>query len=328
MRAFITGATGFIGYHVAKRLKAESYDVRALVRDTGAASALTALGIEPVQGDVRDPVSIGNAMRGCSQAYHIAADYRLWVPDPETMYEINVTGTRNVMACALEQGVDKIVYTSTVGVWAGSRNRAPLNEETPSDPKKMIGHYKQSKYLAEKEVFRFVEKGLPVVIVNPSAPVGAMDRKPTPTGKMIVDFLNGKIPAYLDTGLNFVDVEDVAAGHWLASIHGNIGERYILVNQNMTLKAFFVTLAHIAERKPPMFRLPYYPVLLAAYVDEAISNRLSHREPRIPVTGVKMAKKYMFFECEKAVGHLKLPQTPVESAVKKAVEWFTQNGYV
>jgi dihydroflavonol-4-reductase len=293
-----------------------------------ASSALTDLGAEPVRGDIRDPDAVERAMRGCEQVFHVAADYRLWVPDVATMYEINVNGTRNVMESARRLGVDRIVYTSTVGVWPGSGDKTPVNEACPSCLEYMIGDYKRSKFMAETEVFRFIEAGLPVVIVNPSTPVGLMDRKPTPTGKMIVDFLNGKIPAYLNTGLNFVDVEDVAAGHWLAAIYGRIGQRYILGNKNMTLKSFFTALAHIAGKKPPRIRLPYYPVLLAARADEMISSRILHREPRIPVSGVKMAKKYMFFDCSKAVKQLRLPQTPVAQAVKKAIDWYTNNGYI
>lgn len=328
LRAFVTGATGFIGYHVAKQLKAASYEVRALLRDMRASSALTLIGVEPVPGDVRDSESIKKGMQGCEYVYHIAADYRLWVPDPETMYDINVNGTRNVMDCAHRLGVDKIVYTSTVGVWPGSKDKTPLNEESPSSLKNMIGHYKRSKFMAEKEVFQFIERGLPVVIVNPSAPMGPMDQRPTPTGKIIVDFLNGKIPAYLNSGLNIVDVEDVAAGHWLASIYGKVGQRYILGNENMTLRTLFNTLAHITGKKAPTVRLPYLPVLLAAYADEIISGRILNREPMIPVSGVKMAKKYMFFDCSKAVRELRLPQTSVARAIEKAVDWFTRNGYV
>lgn len=328
MRAFVTGATGFIGYHVAKRLKAAGHDVRALVRNIHASSELIALDVEPVQGDIRDPESIRKGMHGCDQVYHVAADYRLWVPDPGTMYDINVAGTGNVMACARRIGVEKIIYTSTVGVWPGSKTKAALNEESPSLLRHMIGHYKRSKFMAEKEVFRWIERGLPAVIVNPSAPVGSMDRKPTPTGKIIVDFLNGRMPAYLDTGLNFVDVDDVAAGHCRAGLHGQIGQRYILGNRNMNLNSFFKILAQTTGRKPPRLRLPFFPVLLAAYADEMISGRLLKRTPRVPVAGVRMAKKYMFFDCRKAVRQLRLPQTPVERAVEKAVDWFLQNGYV
>jgi dihydroflavonol-4-reductase len=327
MKVLVTGATGFIGFYVAKLLIEKGFQVSALVREGSDTSALKAMGIELVGGDVRDFSSICNALKGCQQLYHLAADYRIWVNDPKTMYEINVQGTRNVMQAALKTGIEKIVYTSTVGVLAACSNGKPSDEETPVSIRDMIGHYKKSKFIAEKEVYGFIEKGTPVVIVNPTTPVGPMDKKPTPTGKIIVDFLNGKIPAYLDTGLNFVDVEDVASGHLLAAQHGRIGQRYILGNKNISLSKFFEYLANITGQKPPRVRLPYLPVLLAAYVNEALS-RITDRYPRIPLTGVKMARKYMYFDCSKAVRELNMPQNPVEGAIEKAVDWFRNHGYV
>lgn len=308
MKALVTGATGFIGFHVATLLAKQGFSVKALVREGSDACGLTALGIEPVVGDVRDPHSVRRALEGCGQLYHLAADYRLWVNDPKTMYEINVKGTENVMEAALMAGIERVVYTSTVGVLAACSNGKPSNEETPVSIKDMVGHYKKSKFIAETAVYGFIGKGLPVVIVNPTTPIGDMDRKPTPTGKIIVDFLNGKIPAYLDTGLNFVDVEDVAAGHILAARYGKIGQRYILGNKNFSLREFFECVAGIAGRKPPRVRLPYFPVLLAAYVDESLS-RITGRHPTIPLTGVKMARKFMYFDCSKAVRELNMPQT-------------------
>ena len=327
MKALVTGATGFIGFHVARVLLEKGFHVVALVREGSSSAVLDSLGVEKAKGDVRDPESVCRALRGCRQLYHLAADYRLWVPDPGTMYEINVKGTKNVMEAALKLGIEKVVYTSTVGALCASRNGQPSNEETSAGIGEMVGHYKRSKFLAEREVYGFIGKGLPVVIVNPSTPIGPMDRKPTPTGKMIVDFVNGKIPAYLDTGLNFVDVEDVAAGHWLASLHGTVGQRYILGNRNLSLKEFFEALAGITGLKPPKLRLPYLPVLMAAYADEAIS-RLTSRHPRIPLTGVRMARKYMYFDCSKAVRELDMPQNPVEGAMQRAIEWFEENGYM
>ena len=244
------------------------------------------------------------------------------------MYETNVQVTRNVMQGALRLGIEKVVYTSTVGVLASSVDGKVADEETPSHLREMVGHYKKSKFIAEKEVYHFIQKGIPAVIVNPSTPVGPMDKRPTPTGKIIVDFLNGKMPAYLDTGLNFVDVHDVAMGHWLASIHGRVGERYILGNKNMTLREFLETLARIVGRKPPQIRLPYLPVLFAAYINETCSRWLFHRAPKIPLTGVKMAKKYMFFDCSKAIRELKMPQNPIEKVLEMAVDWFVEKGYV
>ncbi len=328
MKVLVTGATGFIGFHVAKTIKEQSLDVRTLVRETSNVEPLESLGIELISGDLRDYPSVLRAMAGCRQVYHVAADYRLWVPDPKIMYDINVTGTQNIMRGALELGVDKVVYTSTVGVWSGSTTGQPIDEKTPSTFAEMVGHYKQSKFVAENEVLQFIKKGLPAVIVNPSTPIGPMDRKPTPTGKMIVDFLNGRIPAYLDSGLNFVDVEDVALGHWLASRYGRIGQKYILGHKNMTLKEIFETLAQITGQKPPRIRLPYRPVLLAAHINEVVSKWITHRHPKIPVTGVKMAGKYMFFDSSKAVHELKMPQSAVENAMQKATQWFVRNGYV
>ncbi len=327
MNALVTGATGFIGFHVARLLHESGIHVKALVRDEIGASAIKDLGVELVKGDIRDIDALTRALKGCRQLYHLAADYRLWVPDPATMYEINVQGTKNILHAALMLSIEKVVYTSTVGVLSASTKGKPSNEEDTADIREMVGHYKISKFMAEREVDGFTKKGLPVVIVNPSTPIGPMDRKPTPTGKIIVDFLNGKIPAYLDTGLNFVDVEDVALGHVLAARHGTVGQRYILGNRNMTLREFFESLANATGEEPPKVRLPYLPVLIAAHVNEALSTWLTRRQPMIPVTGVKMARKYMYFDCSKAVRELRLPQSSVEGAIKKAVRWFEANGY-
>jgi len=321
MNALVTGATGFVGFHVARILREKSFHVRALVREGSDTSDIKTLDVELFRGDIRDYDSICRALKGCQQLYHVAADYRLWVPDPKNMYEVNVQGTKNVMEAALKLGIGKVVYTSTVEVLAGSYDGKPSNEESHSDIKDMVGHYKRSKFLAEREVHGFIQKGVPVVIVNPSTPIGTMDKKPTPTGRMIVDFVNGRIPAYLDTGLNFVDVEDVALGHWLASVHGRIGERYILGNKNISLREFFEMLATITGRKPPKLQLPYIPVLFAAHIDEAFSRWIARRHPRIPVAGVKMARKYMYFDCSKAVMELKMPQNPIEIAMEKAIDW-------
>lgn len=298
-------------------------EVRALVRNTAEPADLRSIGVEPVPGDLRDPESILEGMRGCNQVYHVAADYRIWVPNPQTMFDINVNGTANVMECARRLKIEKIVYTSTVGVWPGSRDAVPLNEESPSALEDMIGPYKRSKFMAERVVFDYIRQGLPVVIVNPSAPIGSMDRRPTPTGKIVKDFLMGKIPAFMNTGLNFADVEDVASGHRLAAIRGTVGQRYILGNRNMTLKEFFEALGRASGRKPPRFRLPYLPVLVAAYADEAISHCMRSREPRIPVTGVRMARKFMYFDSGKAFRELGLPHPPIEAAIRKAVNWFS-----
>ncbi len=328
MKVLVTGATGFIGYHVAMLLREQGNEVRALVRNATDAEFLKDRGIEPVPGDLREINTLYQALRGCGQLYHLAADYRIWVPDPKAMYAVNVQGTRNILHAALMLSLEKVVYTSTVGVLGRSRKGRPSNEDTPSDITEMVGHYKASKFIAEREVEGFIRKGLPVVIVNPSTPVGTWDRKPTPTGRIIVDFMNGKIPAYLDTGLNIVDVEDVAAGHLLAAARGRIGHRYILGNRNVTLKEFFDLLAGVSGRKAPAAKLPYFPVLVAAHFSEAVSKLITGKQPRIPLTGVQMAKHYMHFDCSKAVRELGLPQSPVERAVEKAINWFEGNGYV
>jgi dihydroflavonol-4-reductase len=328
MKVLVTGATGFIGFHVARLLLGKGFDVCALARKESDVSFMNSLDVEWAIGDVRDLDSVSSALRGCRQVYHIAADYRLWVPDPEAMYEINVGGTRNVMQAAMMKGIEKAVYTSTAGALAAGSRDKPSHEETPASLDEMVGHYKRSKFIAEKEVYGFIQKGLPVVIVNPTTPVGPMDRKPTPTGKMIVDFINGRMPAYLDTGLNFVDVEDVAEGHLLAMQHGKVGQRYILGNKNIPLKEFLGILALITGQRPPKVRLPYLPVLLAAHIDEAFSKWVTGRHPAIPLTGVKMAHKYMYFDCSKAVRDLNMPQRPIEGAVERAIEWFKTNGYV
>ncbi len=328
MRVLVTGATGFIGFHVARFLTEKGIQVRALVRGQNDAAALKALDIEPVNGDIRDFESVSRALAGCRQLYHLAADYRLWVPDPATMYSINVEGTRNCMEAALKLGIEKVIYTSSVGVLAASATGKVSNEESRATINEMVGHYKRSKFIAENEVHAFIRKGVPTVIVYPSTPIGPYDRKPTPTGKTIVDFLNGRIPAFLDTGLNFVDVGDVAAGHWLASERGVTGQSYILGNRNITLREFFESLARITGGRPPKVRLPYLPVLFAAFVDETISTLLTHRHPRIPLSGVRMARKYMYFDASRAVKELHMPQTPVEHAMERAIEWFKENNYV
>lgn len=327
-RAFITGATGFIGYHVAKALKEKGFEVRALVRDGSDTSFLTTLDVEIAPGDLRDYEALLKAIKGCEQVYHVAADYRLWVPDPETMYAINVQGTANVMLAALKRDVAKVVYTSTVGVLAPAKNGRPGNEDTPARLQDLVGHYKRSKFLAEQEVRRFISKGLPAVIVNPTAPIGALDRKPTPTGKIIVDFLNKRMPAYLDTGLNFVDVEDVAEGHVRASEFGAIGESYILGNENLTLHEFLQLLARLTGMRPPRWKLPYTPVLCLAFIDDAFSRLFRRKTPAIPLDGVRMARHYMFFDCSKAVQKLGMPQNLLEIAALKAIEWYKRGGYV
>jgi len=327
VKILLTGATGFIGSHLARLLVEEGFSIRVLVRSRSKVNHLAPLEPEIVQGDLRDSDAVFRAVKGTRAVFHVAADYRLWVPNPVEMFETNVNGTYNVLDAAHKCGVEKVVYTSTVGVLGIPENGTPGTEETSVDARSLSGPYKRSKYLAQEEALRFAGSGLPVVIVNPSAPVGPGDRKPTPTGKMIVDFLNGRMPAYLDTGLNLVHVDDVAKGHILAYRRGKSGEKYILGNHNLTLRQIFQMLGEIAEKRAPRIRLPYFPVLVAAYLSEGLS-RVTGKEPRIPLHAVRMARKHMFFDPQKAVRELGMPQTPVKQALKDAVDWFTDHTYV
>lgn len=327
MRALVTGATGFVGFHIAQFLLGMNVHVNALVRRGSDCSFLLKDDVDLRTGDLRNYEAVRNAMRGCDHVFHAAADYRLWVRDPAPMYETNVRGTANVMAAAQELGVEKVVYTSTAGTLLPGPKRRPSSEEMSARTVDLVGHYKKSKYLAEREVDRFVQRGVPAVIVNPTAPVGPADRKPTPTGKIIVDFLNGRMPAYIDTGLNFVAVRDVALGHWLAAKKGKTGERYLLGGDNMTLSSFLASLGGIAQRKPPRIRLPYKPVFLVAWMNECLA-RMTGRHPLIPLAAVRMARHYMFFDCTKAEKELGLYRTPVRDAIGEAVRWYETNGYV
>jgi dihydroflavonol-4-reductase len=268
-----------------------------------------------------------DAMSGVEAVFHVAADYRLWARDPREIYESNVTGTVNIMQAALKTGVKRVVYTSTVGALGHIPDGTPADENTPVCLDDMVGHYKRSKFMAEREAEKFLDKGLPLVFVHPSTPVGPGDHKPTPTGKIIVDFLNRKMPAYLDTGLNLVDVRDVAEGHRLAFERGAVGEKYILGNRNLTLAEIFAMLEEISGVPAPKIRLPYTPILWLAGSLHFLSF-LTGRQPPIPYEGVKMAAKRMFFDSSKAILDLGLPQTGVETALSDAVQWFRQNGYV
>lgn len=326
-KVFVTGATGFIGASLARELLELGCEVRALVRHGSDRRNLNGLEIEFWEGDLRDGDSLAKGLAGCDSLFHAAADYRLWTRDPATMYAVNVEGTRAILQAALKRGLSKVVYTSSVGTLGNPGNGTPGTEETPVSFTDMVGHYKKSKFLAERVAESFIEQGLPLVIVNPSTPVGRLDIKPTPTGKIIVDFLNRKMPAYLDTGLNLIDVQDCAKGHILAALHGQIGEKYILGNENLTLKDIFTLLQQISGLSAPRVKLPYTPILLAAYINEGIS-KLTRREPLIPLAGVQMAGKLMFFDSSKAIRELGLPQHPVKNALKKAVDWFQAEGYV
>jgi dihydroflavonol-4-reductase len=326
MKTFVTGATGFIGASIVRGLLKDDREVRALVRAGSDTSNMAGLDIEPWKGDLLDRGSLRQGLKGCDALYHAAADYRLWTRDPRQMYRINVEGTTAVLEAALENGISRVVYTSSVGTLGNPGDGTPGAEDTPVTLADMVGHYKKSKFLAEREAERFVARGLHLVIVNPSTPVGPLDIKPTPTGKIIVDFLRRKMPAYLDTGLNIIAVEDCARGHILAEKKGRAGEKYILGNTNLTLRDIFALLEGITGLAAPRVRLPYTPVLLAAYINEGIA-RITGKEPLIPLAGVQMAAKFMFFDSTKAVQELGLPQTPVKDALQRAVEWFRDNGY-
>lgn len=326
MKAFVTGATGFIGASIVRELLADGVEVRALVRPGSDRRNLDGLEVELFEGDLSDRGRLAQGLSGCATLYHAAADYRLWTRSPATMYDVNVGGTRNILGAALDAGTERVVYTSSVGTLGNPGDGTPGTEDTPVDFGQMVGDYKKSKYLAERAAEEFLPRGLPLVIVNPSTPVGPRDIKPTPTGKIIVDFLNKKMPAYLDTGLNLIDVELCARGHILAAEKGKVGEKYILGNENLTLASIFSLLSEITGLKAPKVRLPYYPILWAAYANEALSA-CTGKEPLIPLAGVRMAAKFMFFDSAKAVRELGLPVRPVRESLEEAVAWFRTRGY-
>jgi dihydroflavonol-4-reductase len=327
MTTLVTGATGFVGSHVARQLVSAGQSVRVLVRPNSNLEALAGLHVEYFEGDLSDQESLERAMHGIRRVFHVAADYRLWTPRPEEIYEINVEGTRKLLAAARHARVERIVYTSTVATIAVPRNGALPNEDTQASLNEMIGHYKRSKFLAEQVAVEAVSAGVPVVIVNPTAPVGPWDWKPTPTGRIILDFLKGKMPAYVDTGLNVAPVEDIAAGHLLAAEKGRVGQRYILGGRNMTLKQILDALSAITGRPAPRVRLPHAVALAAGYADQWFS-RLAGREPQIPVEGVKMSRHRMFVESDKAERELGYKPTSVEAALGRAVTWYQQHGYL
>ena len=326
MKALVTGATGFVGGAVARALVRAGTDVRALVRSKSEAGNLSGLPVEHVEGDLLDPASLRRALAGCRQLYHVAAFYALWAKDPSIFYDVNVTGTRNVLTAARLAGIERTVYCSTIGAIGLPAGGGLGTEETPVSLDQMAGHYKRSKYLAEQEVLALAREGLPVVIVNPSAPVGAGDVKPTPTGQVILDFMKGRMPAYIETGMNIVDVDDVAAGHLLAMQKGRQGERYILGCKNLMLKEVFDILSRLTGVKAPSLRLPRSLVLPLAHVNQWMAH-MTGRPPRIPLEGVKMAKYRMHYDCSKALRELGIPQTPPEAALEKAVHWFRAQGY-
>jgi dihydroflavonol-4-reductase len=313
----VTGASGFLGWHVARALTARGQHVRALVRPS---SELRELDVERVTGDLRDPASLERAVSGCKLVFHVAADYRLWSPHPQELYDSNVGGTRNLLTAAQKAGVERFVYTSTVGC-IGVPHDGIGDEDQPCALEEMSGDYKRSKFQAEQVALEFARKGFPVVIVNPTAPIGDHDFKPTPTGKIILDFITGKMPAYIDTGLNLVDARDIAIGHLLAAERGRVGERYILGCENLTLKQILDRLSKITGRKAPTVHLPY-PIAYAAAVATTAWAAVSGQTPKVPMEAVKMAKKKMFVTHAKAARELGYAPGPVDEALRRAVEWF------
>ena len=324
----ITGATGFVGSAVARKLIDRGARVRALVRPYGDRRNIDGLGLELAEGDLIDPTTFAAALEGCRALFHLAADYRLWTPDPAALYAANLDGSRALIEAALAAGVERIVYTSSVATLGIRRDRTPADEDTPVTENDMIGDYKRSKFLAEQAVRRLIEeRAAPVVIVNPAAPVGPRDIKPTPTGRMIVEAAAGRMPAYVDTGLNLVHVDDVAEGHLLAFERGVIGERYILGGEDLSLAEILGLIAEITGGRPPRLRLPHGLLLPLAHAAEAWA-RHSGREPFASVDGLKMAKKHMYFTSAKARAALGYSPRPAVQGLADAVAWFNENGYL
>ena len=328
MKALVTGASGFVGSGVVRRLLAAGHGVRALVRPTSDLRNLAGLKVTPVEGDLRDPSSLERAASGCQAVFHVAAEYRLWHPKPREIYAANVDGTRNVLNAAAEAGVERVVYTSSVATLGLDPSGKPADEQIAVTLEDMVGDYKRSKFLAEQEALQFAREGLDVVIVNPTAPVGARDLKPTPTGRTILDAAAGRMPAYVDTGLNLVHVDDVAAGHLLAFERGRAGERYILGQSNMTLKQILDQVALLSGRTPPRFELSPDWLLPLAYVAQGWARVTGSGEPRITVAGLRMSKKRMFFSAAKAERELGFAPRPALEGLRDALSWFRSAGYL
>lgn len=328
-RALVTGATGFVGASVARVLLERGRDVRLLVRPSSDRGNIEGLDVEVHVGDLRDPAAVSAAVAHCSEVFHVGAEYSFWSDDASSIYDSNVAGTANVMEACLEHDVARVVYTSTVGTigLGGALPGDGFDERSPLAEGQLSGHYKRSKLEAEKTALAYVSQGLPLVVVNPSAPIGPWDRKPTPTGKIIVDFMRGHMPAYVDTGLNIVHVRDVAAGHVLAAERGRVGERYILGNRNMSLADILEMLGKLTNRPVPRIRIPYPVAWMAGFLSTSIANRITRRPPAIAIEAVQMAKYKMYFSAAKAVTELGLPQTGVEQAFLDAVDWFSLRGY-
>ena len=326
LKTLVTGAAGFLGSHLTRQLVARGTDVRVLLRPSSSNRAIADLSLEYTTGDLRDAASLDRALTGVQRVFHVAADYRLWSKRSQDIYDSNVGGTKNLLEAAKRAGVEQFVYTSTVATIAVDRPEHP-NEFTEAKLEEMVGHYKRSKWLAEKEVLDAAKQGFPAVVAMPTTPVGPWDWKPTPTGKIILDFLNGKMPGYVETGLNFVGVEECAAGHILVSEKGTVGERYLLGAENLTLKGVLDMLAEITGLPAPSLKIPHGLALGVAYAETAFS-RLIGREPQIPVEGVKIAQHVMFVDCSRTQRELGFAVGPVSRAFERAVHWYQANGYI
>ena len=326
MKLFLTGATGFVGTHIARLATERGAKLVCLARATSNLSHIPQ-STTVITGDLRDPISFASALRGCDAVLHVAADYRLWVPDPADMYEANVQGTRELLRLAREAGVPRVVYTSSVATMGFKTDGTIVDENTPVGEADMIGHYKRSKWLAEQEALAAARAGQHVILLNPTTPIGALDAKPTPTGRIIVDFLNRNFPAYVDTGLNLVDVRSIAQMHLTALERGVPGERYILGGENLTLKQILDRLAAITGLPSPKHKVPHALAMAFAYCDETITGKLRAKEPRATVEAVRMGRKMMFASSAKAERELGYQALPVEDALRSACEWFIANGY-
>lgn len=327
MRVFITGATGFVGSHVARKYAAEGARLRLLTRSTSRTDTLSGLDAEMVTGDLRQPEGLRSALEGCDALVHVAADYRLWVRDPQQMYSANVDGTRELLRLARETGIQRVVYTSSVATMGFKSDGTIVDEDTPVSLADMIGHYKRSKFLGEQEAIKAASTGQHVMILNPTTPIGSGDIKPTPTGRIIVDFLNKKFPAYVDTGLNLVDVEEVARMHVAALDRGSPGERYILGGENLTLKQILDRMSAITGLPSPSMKVPHSVAMAFAFFDETITGRLRGREPRATIEAVRMGKKMMFASSARAERELGFRVLPVYNALRSAIDWFVEHGY-
>jgi dihydroflavonol-4-reductase len=327
MKVFLTGSTGFVGSHVARAYAAEGANLRLLTRATSKLAAIEGLAADVVVGDLREPESLRTTLRGCDALVHVAADYRLWVRDPKEMYAANVDGTRELLRIAREEGIAKVVYTSSVATMGFKADGTIVDERTPVSLDHMIGHYKRSKFLAEQEAIAAARAGQRVIILNPTTPIGPGDAKPTPTGRIVVDFLNRKFPAYVDTGLNLVDVSEVARMHVVALDRGTPGERYILGGENLTLKQILDRMSAITGLPSPTMKVPHAVALAFAFFDENITGKVRGKEPRATVEAVRMGRKVMFASSAKAERELGFRVLPIYNAMRAAIEWFIAHGY-